>query len=480
MKAILEKGGLLIYKNDMKKTRVLKFGGSSVAGPGEIRNVIGILEGYTGTVRTLVVVISAQAGITNKLVRLCDMIAGKDMGTINLINEIEEQHLATIKELVPVSNQPSYLASVITLCNELSDITRGALLVGEVTPRTRDLVLSFGERLSAMVFCFAVKELLGPVEYSDSREYIVTDSGFGSARIDFGLTNKLVREYYHGREGLIIATGFIARNASGQTTTLGRSGSDYTASVIGAALDADIVEIWSDTDGIMTADPRVVNGARTIAMLSYSEAMELSNFGARILFPASIQPAMEKKIPILVRNTFNPSHPGTMVNGKTDSSAGFIKGIASLGGISVINIEGSGMVGVAGFSARLFTSLWNNNISVILISQASSEHSICLALLSDVSERACKVIEQTFAADLGSGLISSVKKESDLAIIAVVGEQMRNRPGVAAEVFGPLGKRGINIKAISQGSSEQNISFVIREEDLTDSLNILHCHMFGN
>jgi aspartokinase/homoserine dehydrogenase 1 len=371
------------------------------------------------------------------------------------------------------------LAELMALCNQLYDIVKGASLVGEVTARTRDLILSFGEQLSAYLVYQVIKQGNNIVTYADARLLIRTDASYGHARVDHQTTNKLIGEYFSKYRGIIIIPGFIASTSGGQTTTLGRNGSDYTASLLGAALDAESIEIWSDTDGVMTADPQYVEKARNIVQLSYSEAMELSHFGARIIFPASLQPVMAKRIPVLVKNTFNPGHKGTLICNESNSNNGIIKGITSLRKVCLVNVEGCGMVGVAGIAARMFTALSLNNISVIFISQASSEHSICISILQEEEEKATTILKSTFSEELASGLISSVGSESALAIVAVVGEKMKNMPGVAARVFEPLGRNGINIKAISQGSSELNISFVIHEDDLPGALNVLHDSMFN-
>jgi aspartokinase/homoserine dehydrogenase 1 len=459
--------------------RILKFGGSSVSNPDRIKLVSKLIRKYASEYPEISVVVSAQSGITDQLVKLCELVALVTCEREAVIQELENRHLQTVKALLPVAQRPAAMAEIMTMCNELGDIVKGAALVGEVTPRTRDLILSFGERLSAYIVCQVVKSDIPEALYTDSRHLIKTDGTFGRARVNIELSNKLIKEYYSENKGLKIVTGFIASSVEGQTTTLGRNGSDYTASVLGAALEADIIEIWTDTDGVMTADPTYVKEAQSIAQLSYSEAMELSHFGAKVIFPASLQPAMVKRIPILVKNTFNPDHKGTLICNEPGRDNGFIKGITSLGDICLINVEGSGMVGVAGIAARMFKALSQNNISVILISQASSEHSICIALMKEDAEKANKVLHDAFAEELSSGLISSVNYESGLAIVAVVGENMRNMPGVAARVFGPLGRNGINVKAISQGSSELNLSFVIQENDLKKALRILHQSLFS-
>jgi bifunctional aspartokinase / homoserine dehydrogenase 1 len=459
--------------------RILKFGGSSVANPDRIKIVSGIIRKCASEYPDISVVVSAQSGVTDQLVKLCELIEVLSSEREVVILELEQRHLQAVKALLPVAQQPAAMAEIMTLCNELSDIVKGASLVGEVTPRTRDLILSFGERLSAYLVCQAIKPDIPDVLYTDTRHLIKTDATFGRARVNFEVSNELIKEYYAENKGLKIITGFIASSLQGQTTTLGRNGSDYTASIVGAAMEADAIEIWTDTDGVMTADPTYVKEAQSIGQLSYSEAMELSHFGAKVIFPASLHPAMAKQIPILVKNTFNPEHKGTLICNESSRDNGFIKGITSLGNICMITVEGSGMVGVAGVSARMFIALSHENISVILISQASSEHSICIALMQEDAEKACQVLRNTFSEELFTGLISSVNEESGLAIVAVVGENMRNMPGVAARVFGPLGRNGINVKAISQGSSELNISFVIHENDLKKALRILHQSLYS-
>ncbi len=467
---------LLINRAIMK---ILKFGGSSVANPERIRKVASLVGNIAFKDKYICVVVSAQSGVTDELAEICDLIP-EDRGRCEIsIRNIELRHLDAVRELISVPGQPEVLAELIALCNQLSDIVRGASLVGEVTARTRDLILSFGEQLSAYLFYQVLKQDRGDVTYADSRQLIRTDDCYGNAKVDIDTSYRLIKEHFSGVSETTIVPGFIAGTSGGQTTTLGRNGSDYTAALLGAALNAVSVEIWSDTDGVMTADPGYVEKARNIAQLSYSEAMELSHFGAKIIFPASLQPVMEKRIPVLVKNTFNPDHKGTLICSESNSDNGIIKGITSLRKVCLVNVEGCGMVGVAGIAARMFTALSINSISVIFISQASSEHSICISVLQQEQEKATSILRKTFSEELSSGVISSVGSESHLAIVAVVGERMKNLPGVAARVFEPLGRSGINIKAISQGSSELNISFVIHDEDLPAALNVLHNSMFN-
>ena len=459
--------------------RILKFGGSSIANPERIKNVIDIIRQYHSKYKNITLVVSAQGGVTDQLVKLCELIPTDKVSCESLILEIEQRHLSTIKELLPMAQQPSVMAEVMAICNELSGIAKGASLVGELTLRTRDLILSFGERLSAFVIAHALKSDIADARFTDARSLVKTDTNFGHAKVDFEISNALIKEYFTENPGLNVVTGFIGSTSHGQTTTLGRSGSDYTASIIGAALKADAIEIWTDVDGVMTADPRFVKEAQSIEQLSYNEAMEITHFGAKVIFPATMQPAMAQEIPILVKNTFNPSHKGTLICKESGKGTGFIKGISSLRAICLINIEGSGMVGVAGVSARMFRILAQHQISVILISQASSEHSICIGIMQEEAEEACHLLRKTFAEELHAGLISDINYEGELAVVAVVGENMRRMPGVSSRVFSPLGRNGINVKAICQGSSELNISIVIQQKDLKKALRVLHQSLFN-
>ncbi len=459
--------------------RILKFGGSSVANADRLKEVIHIIVNGSDSHSNLAVVVSAQSGVTDELERLCALIITDKSKADEIVKHLEQKNFAILEALLPVAQLPSSMAEVMAMINELSDIVKGASLVGEVTARTKDLIFSFGERLSAFVISEALKTKISDAIYADARKFVRTDTNFGYAKVDFETSNKLILEYFSKHNGLKVVTGFIGSAANGQTTTLGRSGSDYTASILGAALHAEAIEIWTDVDGVMTADPRYVSEAQSIAQLSYNEAMELSHFGAKVIFPATMQPAMAQNVPIWVKNTFNPSHRGTCISKESDKGSGIIKGITSLKNICLISVEGSGMVGVAGVSTRLFNTLSQKNINVILISQASSEHSICIAVMRDDAEKACSALRETFVMELNAGQISSINYEDHLAIVAIVGENMKNVPGVIAKVFSPLGRNGINVKAISQGSSELNISIAINEKDLKKALRVLHQSLFS-
>lgn len=458
--------------------KIMKFGGSSVADSNAVSRVSEIISGRVKGGEKIVVVVSAMAGVTDRLESLCGYVESKNEGVYDVITAMEQKHLSVARELISIARQPQVLAEVLTLFNQLTDIIKGAFLVGEVTARTKDMILSYGEQLSGFILANVLADEIPGAFYSDARKLIITDSDFGRARVNFEITGNMVRDKISTGKGTAVIPGFIAGTFTGETTTLGRNGSDYSASVLGAALGADAIEIWTDTNGVMTADPSIVSEARSIRQLSYNEAMELSHFGARVIYPASLLPAMRSGIPVIVKNTFNPGDEGTVICKDPSGNGTFIRGITSLGKISMLSVEGCGMVGVAGVAARLFTALSGAGISVILISQASSEHSICLCIPGNDAQRAKSILAETFLKELVTGAISSVTSEDQLAIVAVVGENMRNTPGVAAKVFDPLGKSRVNIKAISQGSSELNISFVIHERDLGTAMNALHKSMF--
>ncbi|HYW36460.1 MAG TPA: bifunctional aspartate kinase/homoserine dehydrogenase I, partial [Balneolaceae bacterium] len=348
----------------------------------------------------------------------------------------------------------------------------------EITPRTLDFILGFGERLSAYLMsqCLCDQDL--SAEYIDARELIKTDDTFGRARVLKEQTSDQIRTFFNGMNGLPVVTGFIGATKSGESTTLGRGGSDYTASLLAAALQAETIEIWTDVDGLLTADPRKVGRAFTIPSVSYEEAMELSHFGASVIYPSTLQPAKRANIPVLIRNTFAPDRPGTKIGAHVGRDEKMIKGISSIDDIAFLTVRGSGMVGVSGVAARIFDTLARENINIILITQASSEHTVCLAVLPEFAERAKTSIEEEFRLELQEENIDEVLLEHDLSVIAVVGDHMHRRPGIAGRVFNALGRNGINIVAIAQGSSERNISFVIRRKDESKALNTLHDAFF--
>lgn len=451
--------------------KIIKFGGSSIATPERVRSVIDILKPYlqgeTG------VVFSAFGGVTDSLIHMSQLALEGKPEYREILEQLEKRHLDAVRELISVRRQSGILAQVKIMINELEDVLQGVFLVWERTNRTLDYVMSFGERLSAYIIAQAMIDRGLVVEYLDARNIIRTDNHFGYAKVDFDITNKLIRDYFGQHKNTQIITGFIATCESGETTTLGRSGSDYTAAIIAAALGAEALEIWTDVDGMMTADPRLVKKAFTVPQMNYEEAMELSHFGAKVVFPSTMQPAMAGKIPIWIKNTFNPSFQGTLISADTTNGK-VIKGISSMNGISLINVQGSGLVGVVGVSMRLFGTLARERINVILISQASSEHSICFAIESRYAQLAKASLEKEFQYEIRSEEMEEIKVENEFSIVAVVGEGMKHNPGTSGRMFSALGKNGINVFAIAQGSSELNISAVVKQADIAKALNALH------
>jgi aspartokinase/homoserine dehydrogenase 1 len=451
--------------------KVLKFGGSSVATPARIQSVIEIVRSYQH--QQLAVVFSAFGGVTDQLIQISKLALSNDQAYQEKFKEIEKRHLDAVRELIGVQRQSGILAQVKFMMNELEDVLHGVFLVKERTARTLDYIMSFGERLSAYVIAEAFKDKGISAAFLDARNVVRTDNHFGYAKVNFDVTNELISDHFKQHHDLQIITGFIGTSESGETTTLGRSGSDYTAAIFAGALNASDLEIWTDVDGMMTADPRLVKKAFTVPQMSYEEAMELSHFGAKVIFPATMQPAMVNSIPIWIKNTFNPTFKGTVIHAEA-SNGKMIKGISSMNGISLLNLQGSGLLGVVGASMRLFQTLAREKINVILISQASSEHSICFAIENTYASFAKQAIEKEFQYEIRNEEIDEVQIESDLSVVAVVGDGMKHSPGTSGRMFSALGRNGINVMAIAQGSSERNISAVVRQVDVAKALNALH------
>lgn len=451
--------------------KILKFGGSSVATPQRVKSVIEIVKPYLK--EKVAIVFSAFGGVTDTLIQVSALALEGNQEYKQKLELIEKRHLDAVRELIGVQKQSGILAQVKIKINELEDVLHGVYLVKERTPRTLDYIMSFGERLSAYIIAEAMKDQGMKVAYLDARQVIRTDNYFGYAKVDFDVTNKQIADHFSKNDAVQIITGFIATSDSGETTTLGRSGSDYTAAIFAGALNASDLEIWTDVDGMMTADPRLVKKAFTVPQMSYEEAMELSHFGAKVIFPATMQPAMVNRIPIWIKNTFNPTFKGTVINAESKNGK-LIKGISSMNGISILNVQGSGLLGVVGVSMRLFATLAREKINVILISQASSEHSICIAIETTSAKAAKTAIEKEFQYEIRNEEIDEVQVQSDLSIVAVVGDGMKHSPGTSGRMFTAFGRNGINVVAIAQGSSERNISAVVAQADVAKALNALH------
>ena len=464
--------------------QILKFGGTSVGSVESIKQVIQIIDNQRHgdelhTNGQIVVVFSAMGGITNQLIEIGQMAITGETDYMELVRRIEDRHFNVVKALIPVKEQSKVVGHIRGIINELEDLLRGVSLIRELTLRTHDLITSFGERLSTTVITECVKSRGIPAQFLDARKIIKTDAQFGQAEVNYTLTNQLIQEHFAkstDRSGAPVqmVTGFIGSTQKNETTTLGRGGSDYTASIIGAALNAEMIDIWTDVDGMMTADPRKVPNAFNIPTITYAEAMELSHFGAKVIYPPSLQPAFARNIPIRVLNTFNPTHSGTVVSRTAERRQYTITGISSIDDIALVNVQGSGMIGVAGVSAKLFGVLAAHKISVILISQASSEHSICFAIDPRGAENVKTILDAEFATEIEHGHIDNIAIERDLSVIATVGEGMKKSSGIAGKLFSVLGKNGVNIVAVAQGSSEINISVVINKNNLSKALNSLH------
>jgi bifunctional aspartokinase / homoserine dehydrogenase 1 len=450
--------------------KVLKFGGTSVESASAIRKVKDIIL-HENT--DIIVVVSALGGVTDLILKAARMAAAASDEYQSILTEIKDRHYKTISDLFNGSAPIRYIAE--ELIEELEQILTGITLVGELTPKTLDRIAGIGERISSHLLA---QFLPGAVRI-DSAELIQTDSNFGKAAVNFEVTNKNIRNRFQSFKGIAVVPGFIAKNIKGEFTTLGRGGSDFTAAIFAAALEVDSLEIWTDVNGFMTADPRVITKAYTIPELTYSEAMELSHFGAKVIYPPTILPVYQKGIPIRVKNTFSPENPGTLIlQGAKTPRERPIKGISSISGISLLTLQGLGMVGVTGISMRLFTALAGVNVNVILISQASSENSISVAIDENMVELAENSIRREFEKEIISGQVSKVDIEGGLSIVAIVGENMKHTTGVAGKLFSTIGKNGINIIAIAQGASELNISWVVKTSELRKTLNVVHESFF--
>jgi bifunctional aspartokinase / homoserine dehydrogenase 1 len=458
--------------------QVLKFGGSSVANAENINKVITIVRRALEKDR-IILVVSALGGITDMLIQAGTLAAAGDESYKEKLQEFERRHLEAVKALLPLTGQSAILSAVKTRCNEIEDVCSGVFLLGELSTRTQDKIVSYGELLSSLILAARFDSLGVANEWKDSRQLIRTDAHYGHATVDFTTTNTQIQQYITGcGANLIILPGFIAADSKEITTTLGRGGSDYTAAILAAAVDAAALEIWTDVSGMMTADPRLVSNPRLIPYISYQEAMELSHFGAKVIYPPTIQPVMRKGIPVWIKNTFSPADPGTVIEFETVQNGSSIRGISSIARMALLSLEGSGMVGIPGFSKRLFEALSSHQINVILITQGSSEHSICVGIDEANAPAAKKAVDDAFAHEIGMGTVDPLLIEHNLSIIALVGDHMKSHPGVSGKMFGALGRNGVNVRAIAQGSSERNISAVVAAGDVRKAINVLHEEFF--
>ena len=453
--------------------KVLKFGGTSVGSVNSMSSVKKIVEAIDEKV---IVVVSALGGITDKLINTSKMATAGDSAYEKEMKEIVNRHIEMVYTVIPAGKQREILLDQVNeLLSELKDIFQGIYLIRDLSPKTSATIVSYGERLSSII----VTALIKNAQWFDSRTFIKTEKKHNRHILDSELTTQLVKEAFRELPQVSVVPGFISSDKNtGEITNLGRGGSDYTASIIAAALEADILEIWTDVDGFMTADPRVISTAYPITELSYVEAMELCNFGAKVVDPPTTYPVCHKNIPILIKNTFNPDAPGTIIKQEADHFSKAIKGISSINDTCLITMTGLGMVGVIGVDHRLFRALAENGISVFLVSQASSENSISIGVRNGEAELACSLLNEEFAKEIEMGEISPMKVEGGLATVAIVGENMKHTPGIAGKLFGTLGRNGINVIACAQGASETNISFVVDGASLRKTLNVIHDSFF--
>ncbi|GAA0722023.1 bifunctional aspartate kinase/homoserine dehydrogenase I [Aquimarina litoralis] len=456
---------------------VLKFGGSSVANAATIEKVITIIEKQSEN-QPLYLVVSALGGITDLLIQAGKEASSNNEKYKNTLAIVETRHLDVIKELIPVVSQSAIISKVKSELNKLESLCEGVFLLSELSPKTESVITSFGEMLSSFIISEAAKVKELDIVLKDARDYIITTEA-SKVTIDYEETNFRIKRYAQDNKHQIsLFPGFVARTSEGEPTTLGRGGSDFTAAILAAAVQAEKLQIWTDVSGMYTANPKLVKQAKPVAHISYQEAMELSHFGAKVIYPPTIHPVLDKNIPIVIKNTFQPEDKGTLITREVTNRAKPVTGISHIDDISIISLEGSGMVGIPGFSKRLFEALFLENINVILITQASSEHSICLAVESVDAERAKTVLDATFEFEITKHKVDPVKIENDTAIVALVGDNMYHHQGLSGKMFSTLGKNNVNIRAIAQGASEKNISVVIGKKDIKKALNILHERFF--
>lgn len=453
--------------------KVMKFGGTSV---GSVDSILKVKQIVEAAEEPVIVVVSALGGITDKLINTSQMAANGDAEYEKEHREIVNRHIEMVYTVIPAGEGRTVLLDKVNeLLSELKDIFQGIYLIKDLSSKTSATIVSYGERLSSIIAATLIK---GAVWY-DSRNFIKTEKKHAKHILDSELTTSLVKETFDEIPQVALVPGFISTDKnSGEVTNLGRGGSDYTASIIAASLNAASLEIWTDVDGFMTADPRVISTAYTINELSYVEAMELCNFGAKVVYPPTIYPVCHKNIPILIKNTFNPEAPGTIIKQEVDSGSKAIKGISSINDTTLITVTGLGMVGVIGVNFRIFKALAQNGISVFMVSQASSENSTSIGVRNQDAALACEVLNEEFAKEIEMGEISPVVAEMNLATIAIVGENMKHTPGIAGKLFGTLGRNGISVIACAQGASETNISFVVEAKSLRKSLNVIHDSFF--
>lgn len=457
--------------------KVLKFGGSSVATSENINKVISIVK-ESSYKNDIVVVVSAFGGVTDLLLEAGFLACMGDNSYKRKFIEIEKKHLQVIRALIYVNNQSSVLGNVKKMLNKLENTLEGVFLLNELSAKTSDKIVSFGELLSSYIIAETMKNNHLDAILKNTQDLIVTNENFSNAAVEFNKTNVNITHFFNeNNHKIVILPGFVSKTENGEVSTLGRGGSDYTAAIIAAAINSSILEIWTDVSGMYTSNPKIVKEAYPIKNISYQEAMELSHFGAKVLYPPTIQPVLSKEIPICIKNTFDAYSEGTLIT-KASTNTNPIKGISHIENMTLITLEGSGMVGIPGFSKRLFGALSEQKINVSLITQASSEHSICIAISNNDVEKAKEAIDNEFNYEMEYQKIDPLTIEKNNAIIALVGDRMKSHQGISGKMFSTLGKNNVNIRAIAQGASERNISAVIAHKDIKKALNSLHSAFF--
>lgn len=457
---------------------VLKFGGSSLASPDRIKLVAKTVQKHLEN-DSVISVFSAFGGVTNDLLLMAELAAKEDLAYKEILEKNEKRHLEAVRELVPVTAQSGILSKIKSEFNRLETLYEGVFLLNELSDKTRHVISGFGEILSSLIITEYFKSLGTETRFVDARELIVCKNTNEKVQVNYGKTYENLQSFFeNNRSGLFVVPGFVARNDQGVPSTLGRGGSDFTAAIFAGALDIEKVLIYTDVNGMFTANPNLVPHAYSLHDISYEEAMELSHFGAKVLYPPTLQPLLDKSIEIHIKNTFDPDQDGTVISKSSKKNFRWVTGITHIDSIKLLNIEGSGMVGIPGFSKRFFEILYQENVNVVLITQASSEHSICIAVKADEAEIAKAALDEAFEAEIRLNKIKPVEIEDNVAIIALVGDRMKSHHGLSGKMFSALGNNNINIRAIAQGSSERNISAVIAKKDVVKALNTLHEQFF--
>jgi len=458
--------------------KILKFGGTSVANAENIKKVIAIIK-KSALQGQIAVVVSALGGTTDILLQAGFKAENKDNSYLSAIDQLEKRHILTVKELIVDSHQEEVITEIQSYFNQLASILEGIYLINEFSNKTKDKIASFGEILSSYIIAEAMKSQGIDAVLKNAKELIITDNTYTNAKVNYEITEVNIKNYFASNESpIVILPGFVASTNNGETSTIGRGGSDFTASILAKALSVDELEIWTDVSGMFTANPKLVKHAKPIAHISYQEAMELSHFGAKVLFPPTIQPVLEKQIPIRIKNTFDPEAVGTLITKTTNGESSPAKGISHIENVALITIEGSGMIGIPGFTKRILEVLSSDNINVSLVTQASSEHFLCMGIDSKDVAQAKTLFETAFAYEMSQGIVDPLIIEDNLAIIALVGDNMKSHQGISGKMFSTLGRNNVNIRAIAQGASEKNITAVIEHKDIKKALNTLHNAFF--